>query len=64
MVDAPIMSAEIDVTSKIVNICGQPLEEMLMPHDRLLSLRYASTDATIFDAVSKPIRALPKRKQL
>ncbi|KAI0811866.1 hypothetical protein GGR55DRAFT_91666 [Xylaria sp. FL0064] len=62
MVDALIVSTKIDVNGKIVNICGQPLEQMLMPRDLLEIIveTRASTIANILDAVSKPIRALSK----
>ncbi|KAI0430553.1 hypothetical protein F5Y09DRAFT_355949 [Xylaria sp. FL1042] len=60
MVDALIVSSEIDVNGKIVNIRGQPLEEMLMPRELLdiIVKTRASTISNILDTISKPIRDL------
>ncbi|KAI0441589.1 hypothetical protein F4803DRAFT_562953 [Xylaria telfairii] len=59
-VDALIVSATIDPNGKIVNISGQPLEDMLMPHDLLEVIieTRASTVAKILDGIKKPIEAL------
>jgi hypothetical protein len=35
MVDALIVSAKMDLNGKIVNVSGQPLEDILMPSDLL-----------------------------
>ncbi|KAI1757866.1 hypothetical protein F4782DRAFT_544279 [Xylaria castorea] len=64
-VDALIVSAKIDRNGKIVNISGQPLEDMLMPHDLLEVIieTRASTIAKILDAVKVPIEVLSSREQ-
>ncbi|KAI1157710.1 hypothetical protein F5B18DRAFT_669149 [Nemania serpens] len=64
-VDALIVSARIDVNGKIVNITGQPLEDMLMPRDLLdiISKTRASTVAKILDAVKTPIEVLSSGEQ-
>ncbi|KAI0872416.1 hypothetical protein GGS24DRAFT_467619 [Hypoxylon argillaceum] len=60
MVDALIVSAKIDLNGKIVNVSGQPLEDMLMPSDLLktITTTRASTIAKILDAVKSPIHVL------
>ncbi|KAI0453728.1 hypothetical protein F5B21DRAFT_525527 [Xylaria acuta] len=64
-VDALIVSAKIDLNGKIVNISGQPLEDMLMPHDLLEVIieTRASTVAKILDAVKEPIEVLSSGEQ-
>ncbi|KAI0969612.1 hypothetical protein F4678DRAFT_463398 [Xylaria arbuscula] len=60
MVDVLIVSTKIDANGKIVNICGEPLKDMLMPQGLLEIIieTRASTIAHILDAISKPIRDL------
>ncbi|KAJ2989572.1 hypothetical protein NUW58_g3406 [Xylaria curta] len=64
-VDALIVSAKIDVQGKIVNISGQPLEEMLMPVDllKIITETRASTVAKILDAIKGPIQILSSGEQ-
>ncbi|KAI0469161.1 hypothetical protein F4859DRAFT_516512 [Xylaria cf. heliscus] len=60
MVDALIVSAKVDPNGKIVNISGQPLEDMLMPHDLLKVIieARASTVAKILCDIKEPIEVL------
>ncbi|TRX90819.1 hypothetical protein FHL15_008223 [Xylaria flabelliformis] len=64
-VDALIVSAKIDGNGKIVNISGQPLEDMIMPHELLevITETRASTVAKILDAVKAPIEVLSSGEQ-
>ncbi|RWA06988.1 hypothetical protein EKO27_g8114 [Xylaria grammica] len=65
MVDALIVSSGINAHGKIVNIAGQPLEDMLIPRDLLdiIVETRACTIAKILDAVKTPIHALSHGKQ-
>ncbi|KAI0912657.1 hypothetical protein F4823DRAFT_580667 [Ustulina deusta] len=65
MVDAFIVSTKIDSNGKIVNISGQPLEDMLMPCDilKIIAETRASTIANILDIIKKPIHALSYGEQ-
>ncbi|KAI0204477.1 hypothetical protein F4808DRAFT_343687 [Astrocystis sublimbata] len=59
-VDALIVSAKINGDGKIVNVSGQPLEDMLMPSDLFevtVETRF-STITKMLDAVKRPIEAL------
>ncbi|KAJ8110188.1 hypothetical protein ONZ43_g5938 [Nemania bipapillata] len=60
MADVLIISAKKDLSGKVVNVTGQPLEDMLMPRDLLETIidTRASTIAKIIDTVQTPIRAL------
>ncbi|KAI1360979.1 hypothetical protein F5Y08DRAFT_343143 [Xylaria arbuscula] len=60
MVDALIVSTELDTNGKIVNIAGKPLEDMLMPCDLLeiITTVRASTIENILDSVKKPLNIL------
>ncbi|KAK5625910.1 hypothetical protein RRF57_001626 [Xylaria bambusicola] len=60
MVDALIVTTEIDINGKIVNISGKPLEDMLMPCDLLAR---ASTIEKILHAIKKPIHDLSHGEQ-
>ncbi|RYC57233.1 hypothetical protein CHU98_g8969 [Xylaria longipes] len=64
-IDTLIVSAKIDLNGKIVNISGQPLEDMLMPHDLLEVIieTRASTVAKILNAVKEPIEVLSSGEQ-
>ncbi|KAI0532727.1 hypothetical protein GGR58DRAFT_517487 [Xylaria digitata] len=65
MVDALIVSTNIDSNGKIVNVSGQPLKDMLMPRDLLdiIIETRASTIAKILDAVKTPIHVLSHGEQ-
>ncbi|KAI0503133.1 hypothetical protein F5B22DRAFT_640387 [Xylaria bambusicola] len=65
MVDALIVSTEINTDGKIVNISGMPLEDMLIPCDLLdiITTTRASTIKKILDVIKKPIHDLTYGKQ-
>ncbi|KAI0103049.1 hypothetical protein GGR51DRAFT_562030 [Nemania sp. FL0031] len=64
-VDALIVSTKVDFNGKIVNVSGQPLEDMLMPLELLeiITKARASTIAKILDAVRAPIHVLSSGAQ-
>ncbi|KAJ8129311.1 hypothetical protein O1611_g4321 [Lasiodiplodia mahajangana] len=64
-IDALIVSTKIDRDGKVVNVSGQPLEDILMHRDLLeiITEARASTIAKILNAVRTPIQVLSSGTQ-